>query len=321
LQLSSSLTKKPIVSDEQVKLLLQRCRGVDTVSITDDDGEAPKTISVENSFRRSTVVTPEAVWRLLEQLYVRLPRLLKDRRDWSRYPKKAYPTIIKLTARTVDSTLQSNPNRRGRPFVTRSKQVPFSGQELMEETNPHRQATLIQKAVRPLVQSLVLNSADEVNVTRLNIAVTKFQDIAEAMDGFGTSQAAATTQQLARSMSQRPAQQLSQTDSQQQHPTPVATLKQPPTRSIHSTKLHEHVDKKQKVTNLPLSPSSTQSSHECTRKSGCGIDPVTLAELPPDMVKEIVRDYNMVVRNNRLNIKRTTTKRKTARIDHFFEPL
>jgi impB/mucB/samB family C-terminal domain len=318
LQLSSSLTKKPIVSDEQVKRLLQRCRGVDTVSITDDDGEAPKTISVENSFRRSTVVTPEAVWRLLEQLYVRLPRLLKDRRDWSRNPKKAYPTIIKLTARTVDSTLQSNPNRRGRPFVTRSKQVPFRGQELMEEANPHRQATLIQNAVRPLVQSLVLNNTDEVNVTRLNIAVTKFQDIAEAMDGFGTSQAAATTQQLARCMSQRPAQQLSQTVSKQQ---PAATLKQPPTRSIQPTELHEHVDKKQKVTKLSLSPSSTQSSPECTRKSGCGIDPVTLAELPPDMVKEIVRDYNMVVRNNRLGIKRTTTKRKAARIDHFFEPL
>jgi impB/mucB/samB family C-terminal domain len=301
-----------MVSEEQVKILLQRCRGVDTISITDDNGEAPKTVSVENSFRRGTVVTPEAVWRGLEEFYVRLPRLLKDRRGWSKYPKRAYPTIIKLTARVVDPTLRS----KRRPFVTRSKQLPFQGQELIEENNPERQATLIRNAVRPLVQSLVLNTADKINVTRLNIAVSKFQDIAEVMD---RKAHAATTQQLASCMSQRPNQQLSQQPVSQQ-PSPASTRKEPPSRSMQSIVVHEPVCKKQKATKPPQSSSTAQPFTKHTSKSGCGIDPATLAELPPHMVKEIVRDYNAVVRSNILDIKRPTTKRKVARIDHFFQP-
>jgi hypothetical protein len=158
-------------------MLLQRCRGFDTSVILDDQGCAQKTISVENSFRRGTVLNPEAVWKGLEDLYIRLPRLLKDRRDWSRDPSKAYPTTIKLTARVVDRTLVAT---RRRPFVTKSKQVPFpAGRELLEEADVNRQQFIVRQAIKPLVYALVLNSTggSYLNVTRLNIAVTNFQDV------------------------------------------------------------------------------------------------------------------------------------------------
>ena len=50
-----------------------------------------------------------------------------------------------------------------------------------------------------------------------------------------------------------------------------------------------------------------------------GIDPATLAELPPDMVQQIVQDYKDVVRTKMTTTVPATKKQKPARIDHFFK--
>ncbi|CAB9512816.1 DNA polymerase IV [Seminavis robusta] len=334
LELPRSEVTRCLENEEQCNMLLQRCQGVDTVTIDDDNGEPPKTVSVENSFRRGTVTSPEAVWKGLEELYVRLPCLLKDRREWSQQPHKAYPTTLKLTARVVDrKLLLQQPNRRRRPFVTRSKQVPFRGQELMQETNPDRQKMLVQNAVQPLVQSLVLNHSTnngDLNVTRLNIAVTKFQDIgaAETTERMSAKQQQksprGTQQQLGSySFSQcAGSQQFSQSENvsktlqSSKHvtiPNKMTTATKQP-RPVPSVSALEPALKKHKA------GSKNSGSHLA---NGSGIDPATLAELPPQMAREIVRDYNTVVRSNtnRRSTKPTTTKKKakTTRIDQFFK--
>jgi hypothetical protein len=91
--------------------LLDLCRGIDHTVVVDDEGGPPKTLSVENSFRRGTTTTMTigvgstlpAQWhdKLLGDLYRRLPRLFDDRTAWSTHPELAYPTTIRLTVRLV----------------------------------------------------------------------------------------------------------------------------------------------------------------------------------------------------------------------------
>lgn len=269
-----------------------------------------KTISCENSFRRGTVVTPVAVWKGMEELYRRLPRLLMDRREWSKHPSRAYPTTIRLTARVVDQSLQMNNSSRRRPFVTRSKQVPFRGQELMEEADADKQNKMVQDAVRPLVQSLVLHSPDPggLNVTRLNIAATNFQDVNQSSILSPNQQPAPGTSRLITAFATQRASQVS------------------PAQKSFSTQSGQQITQsaiaKRKV------PYSTQynTSHRSPKRQRTGvtksklpgdIDPTTLAELPPDMAKQIVRDYKDVVRSNATKTP-GTTKSKPSKIDHFF---
>ena len=95
----------PSFSEEKCDFLINRCRGLDETEIIDDEGEAQKTLSIENSFRRGSVTTMEAIWRGLLDLFVRLPLLLRDRASWSGCPKKAYPMTIRLTIRRLDQKL------------------------------------------------------------------------------------------------------------------------------------------------------------------------------------------------------------------------
>ena len=317
LRLPTSEVKRVIESEEKCTMLLQRCRGLDTTTIVDDQGEAPKTISCENSFRRGTVVTPEAVWKGMEELYVRLPRLLKDRREWSQHPQKAYPMTLRLTARVVDKSLLGKFKRR-RPFVTRSKQIPFArGRELLDETDSDRQKAIVQNTVRPLVRSLVLDAVKpgDLNVTRLNIAVTNFQDVTDAADLTMHTQGNSpglTQQSLTMAHFSSPgglSQPASSFSSQKRNQS-----------TRHSKSSLESAFKKQRHA-PPSQPASAATPRSCpsqTKVSSLpnGIDPNTLAELPPEMVNDIIRDYNHVVSSR--DSTKSKAKAKAGRIDHFF---
>lgn len=158
---------------EQCDLLLQRCRGLDTTDIIDDEGLLPKTVSIENSFKRGSICSMDLVWRAMDDLLQRLPLLLNDRTSWATNPHLAFPNTIRMTVRVVDR----NVRHKRRPFVTKSKQKPIPmGRALVKETNPVKQSLIIKRLVQPLLEEL-LSSSNELNVTRLNIAMTNFQDI------------------------------------------------------------------------------------------------------------------------------------------------
>jgi hypothetical protein len=161
---------------ELCDLLLNRCKGLDASNIEDDGGGLPKTVSVENSFRRGTVRTLTDVWTALDDLCVRLSRLLCDRASWSDDPSRSYPTTIRLTTRMMDPRLAM----KRRPFVTHSKQTAINGKALMKGSDDvledeTKQAGILKEWVTPLVRQLIHSSID-INLTRLNLAVTNFPD-------------------------------------------------------------------------------------------------------------------------------------------------
>lgn len=328
LSLPVSEVKRVLENDEKCTMLLRRCKGVDTTTIVDDRGEAPKTVSCENSFRRGTVLTPEAVWKGLDDLYVRLPRLLKDRREWSKQPTRAYPTTIRLTARVVDKKLLVGTSKqRRRPFVTRSKQIPFTGgRDILDETDAIRQKAIVQNTIRPLVLSLVLNAVkpEDLNVTRLNIAVTNFQDVTNPADTKmmfpqGGNSPGLTQQSLTmdhftspgRASQSKPSflsQKRVQTNSSSRHPASSLELAFKKQRQDQPSK-----PDRTRSTAPRVSPSRNNATNLPS-----GLDPATLAELPPEMVKDIIRDYNDVVSNRDSKQNKPKSKAKAARIDRFF---
>jgi hypothetical protein len=150
---------------------------MDTTQIIDDEGILPKTVSVENSFRRGAVRSMESVQHALDDLLQRLPLLLNDRMSWARYPDKAFPTTIRVTIRMVDRSLERT---KRRPFDTKSKQTSMSnGKALIQETDPSKQSILLKRLVTPLLDKLLSGSVktNSINMTRLNIAVANFQDV------------------------------------------------------------------------------------------------------------------------------------------------
>lgn len=161
-------------SELQCDHFINLCRGFDDSPVLDDGGGLQKTLSVENSFRRGSVRSKEAVLAALESLYRRLPRLFKKRIEWSNLPERAYPKTIRVTARSMTQDSARSGSRR-RPFVTHSQQAAFDGVSLLR-VDAEKQASILREAVKPLVQSLVYSKRD-VNLTRLNIALCNFQDI------------------------------------------------------------------------------------------------------------------------------------------------
>ncbi|GAX13589.1 DNA polymerase iota [Fistulifera solaris] len=157
----------------QADIILHRCIGIDHGQIHDDEGGAPKTVSVENSFRRGTLVRKDALCAEMEELYRRLSRLLQERREWSHSSNFAYPTTIRLTLRTVDEKLASE---KRRPFVTRSKQSSFDGLAFMQLRDPAQQVSFLRMAILPLLHAFGLKS-DAIDITRASIATTGFQDL------------------------------------------------------------------------------------------------------------------------------------------------
>jgi hypothetical protein len=251
-------------------LLLQRCRGLDMTEVVDDQGGLPKTVSVENSFRRGSVQTLQAVWSALEELLVRLPRLLRDRKSWSDCPDNAFPVTIRLTVRLVDSNLQDK-KRTSRPFVTRSKQKPLDGKDLFILTDLLKQADFLKQSISPLVSQLMVNAGGtNFNVTRLNLAVTNFQDIPTPISSPGS--AGHFHFPLSQHRPRNP-----ETDHHDN-----AHAKNPPTERHHFSSTSTALKRR----NL-AAPSA--------------IDPSVLSQLPQDIAEEVRRDYHSVTKKTRID--------------------
>lgn len=116
----------------------------------------------------------------MEDLYRRLPRLLQNRTSWSTRPDCAFPTVIRLTVRLVDPTHRQH----RRPFRTTSAQRPIDGRALFMAAITE-QNSILKKEVHPLMEKLL--SREEVNVTRVNVALSGFQDIPETTTSTKTS--------------------------------------------------------------------------------------------------------------------------------------
>jgi hypothetical protein len=231
----------------------------------------------------------------MEDLYERLPRLLKERAQWSHAPVKAYPTTIRLTVRSVIKAgssmnqLASLQKTRRRPFVTHSKQMAVDGQALMALEDVNGKRNFLRRIVAPLMRTL-LPSAEEINVTRINVATTNFQDVLLVV------------------------------------PTPHSTVRpsnfrltQSPTCLDGSPNLSgtTKVAAAVSVTNDAsgrrefISPSKLNNRMTKLRRADSEplvVDPAVLAELPEDIAAEVRRAYPQM--------KVASTKRK--RIDQFF---
>ena len=166
-------------SAEQCSVIFDLCKGRDRSVVVDDQGGLQKTLSVENSFKRSSVTTKETTLAAIEELYYRLPRLLKHRTEWSTEKEKSFPTCIRLTVRSVDPEQNGNKNQR-RPVSTKSKQTYIDGQVLLKNVDAvEKQASVLRQAIRPLLNSLVFAASQGcINITRINVALTGFQDVA-----------------------------------------------------------------------------------------------------------------------------------------------
>lgn len=157
-------------------MILRMCRGQDDSLVVDDHGGLPKTVSVENSFRRGTVCSLVSVEEAMETLYERLPIIYNNRTDYSDRPEKAFPRTLRLTIRNVDSSLSKS---KRRPFATRSKQTILSnGAHFHQLSGEGKLPLMLKILVQPLMRSLLVN--ESINVTRINVAITDFQDISVA---------------------------------------------------------------------------------------------------------------------------------------------
>ena len=161
--------------------ILDLCNGIDNSSITDDEGQLQKSLSVENSLRNGTIRTKAQVLQVVEDLYRRLPLLLHDRKEWSEHPLLAYPTVIRVTARSSFDPVAKG--RTNRTFTTRSQQSKFEGGRAIcnDGLTASEAAAILRESVTPLLHSLLFTS-QAINITRLNICVTNFQDIGKQSD-------------------------------------------------------------------------------------------------------------------------------------------
>jgi hypothetical protein len=112
----------------------------------------------------------------MEDLYRRLILLLHDRKEWSEYPSLAYPMVIRVTARSSFDLVGKG--RRDRSFTTRSQQSKFEGGRTIcnDGLSTSDAVWVLRQSVTPLLHSLLFTS-QAINVTRLNLCVTNFQDI------------------------------------------------------------------------------------------------------------------------------------------------
>jgi DNA polymerase iota len=161
----------------QAELFCARCRGIDPVRLEDDDGALSKTVSVEDSYKRGSLITMDGIQKALCVLYQRLPALLDDRRLDSDRPDLAYPSTIRFSARVVDEVVE----HKRRQFVTSSKQCKFDGRSLMLSGETNR-VDILRSVVDPLMKEL-LHDNGNLDVTKLNIAVTGFADTCTFVGG------------------------------------------------------------------------------------------------------------------------------------------
>ena len=193
--------KNPSLVQQKCNLILDRCRGLDSTRVQDDGGGLSKTVSVENSFQRGKIITEACIKNALTELCSRLPPLIRDRLAWSNQKSLAYPTTIRLTIRELKQSLPKGivSARRGRSShsITRSKQIGICTQrgkalvsgwdkDLTSSKNGEqtRAVQTLRDSASPLLRQLLFqrenpsssSSSSCISVTRMNLAVTNFQD-------------------------------------------------------------------------------------------------------------------------------------------------
>lgn len=282
-------------SKTRAHVLRLKCLGIDTTIVKDDNGGLAKTVSVENSFRRGTVKTREAVMDAARDVCRRLPDLLDERASISRNPSMAYATTIRLTVRLVvkdmsESEMASR-GRRRRPFQTFSKQSSFQGKSMLTLKEDEKPSFLFQN-ILPLLQSLVLGNSS-MDVTRLNLAVTNFCDLdcQTAMTSSTRSDSSPGMQQSI--ISQARASPVEASPENVRKPRSQNT---PSSCSRRSKNLHEPDE-----ANLRASD----------------IDPAVLEELPAHIRAQIQQNFPAAEPMLSPLAKRSR-KKKTRRIDDFF---
>ena len=274
-------------SEDQTRTLLLKCVGIDETPVEDDAGGLPKTVSVENSFQRGTVINRQAVMDAVNDVCRRLPDLLHGRIAISKNPSLAFPTTLRLTVRLLIDPSVSDSKRaqqgRRRPFETFSRQTTFPGQKLLVMGDSEKPKFLF-KEMFPMLRTLVLDRPI-FDVTRLNLAVANFHDLRV---GSGTSTTPSKQQQTFLSQSASVAK------SSQTQPSAFSQT----VKSLQSPRT-EHVS--------AVSKQSTQPDETSLQASD--IDPAVLEELPPDIRAQVRRSFAA-----------TPASRKKRRIDDFFLP-
>ena len=160
-------------------IILSRCRGIDPIPLDDDGGCESKTVSVEDSFVRGSILDDIVAKDKLDSLCGRLVHLLKERKINASDPELAYPETLRLTIRFVDRSVEKG----RRPFRTISKQITISyGKKLVGDDsscgdNDISARNILSQVLNPMLDILLHKSKQDINLTRMNIAATNFVDI------------------------------------------------------------------------------------------------------------------------------------------------
>mmetsp|Transcript_32120 Transcript_32120/g.96247 ORF Transcript_32120/g.96247 Transcript_32120/m.96247 type:complete len:356 (+) Transcript_32120:1304-2371(+) len=268
-------------------VLLQRCYGIDPALVVDDDGGLPKTVSVEESFRRGTCTERRLVELALHDLFVRLSKLLDERKLNSVLPNHAYPRSLRVSVRLVDKSLKVK-----RPFVSSSKQCSFNGNSLLRMNDRDQRVKFLWKVVSPLLGSLLPEGASQpVDLTKLNIAATNFGDVSHRPCG---EQQQSVSQFFAPIM-QVPSKNPLKTRGEQplEHLTATGAVVEKAAKSSVRKKEHSFYGGKRASAHSILPTKRTAASCGEGIYSSSEIDPQVLSELPADIAAEIVESYKL----------------------------
>lgn len=281
-------------SEQQCDILLNRCNGIDTVPIVDDDGGLTKTVSVEDSFIRGSITTADLARQKLNLLCNRLLRLLDQRRELSQLPHLSYPRSIRVTVRLVDTKLV---NSRRRPFHTVSKQRNFNGKQVLEDDDETKRESILHNIALPILDTLLSGDAgSDINVTRLNLAAISFADIDS---GHKSTPNRKTKQKSVSNYFSSAEQSISK-------PPVSSTLSVSQSQGKHPLKRNEGgCTKRSKIERDSDSPLLLQKPS--------WIDPSVFASLPADIAHEVMTHQS-------LHLQSTLAKKKKATgIQSFFK--
>lgn len=301
-------------SKHQAKTLLLKCTGIDNTLVEDDLGGLPKTVSVEDSFRRGTVTTRDAVMKAVKDVCSRLPALLHERYRISNNPLLAHPGTLRLTVRlmidpdTASRKLQSTRSRR-RPFETFSKQTPFPGKKLLHMKESQKPDFIYQHMLG-MLRTLVLDKPS-FDVTRLNLAVTNFGDLDA---GSGTNHGSPSKQSLL-SQTMKLTQTVSQSQAEQafgqkkRFPGSESQMSRSTTAHGPYSSLSPLIVARNKPETASLAKTNSSKSSREANLQFSDIDPAILEELPPDIRAQVLESFSVV------------SSRKKSRIEDFFKPV
>uniref|UniRef100_A0A6U5M9N7 UmuC domain-containing protein n=1 Tax=Corethron hystrix TaxID=216773 RepID=A0A6U5M9N7_9STRA len=165
--------------EQHASSLIQKCQGIDSRAIIDDEGRVSKTVSVEDSFRRGSIMSRLQIFQALEPILVRLPKLLEERRQNSALPSLAFPNTVRVSMRNL--TREDETSEGTAKGVCTTRQQKINGQLLMETSNESERVNILRSAVVPLIHEILdkgrkVNDDIQKNFTRINIAVTNFSD-------------------------------------------------------------------------------------------------------------------------------------------------